>query len=289
MVKTVKSPLFNEIPSKLTEKQFNEFFLRHLSCPKKGPKGKISFFKTFNYILYFLYTGCQWKSLPIDKCEDGSPEIHYTRVFCKFKDWNKDGSLVNSFESSVLLLKKNDLLETSVLHGDGTSTVAKKGGDNLGFNGHKHHKGEKTVAITDRKGNIISPFVTAPGNRNEMILLDESLRHLKRIAKTIDLDLRGIIMSLDSGYDSIRNRKLIFNRGMIPNIKAKNYKRNSPKRGRKRIYNDEIFQERFRTVETTFAWEDKFKRLLMRFERKSCNFFGLKMIAYTLINLRHFC
>lgn len=136
---------------------------------------------------------------------------------------------------------------------------------------------------------MISPFVSAPGNRNEIILLEDSLIHLKRVAKIIDLDLRGIVMSLDSGYDSVRNRKLIFNRGMIPNIKAKNYKRKSPKRGRKRIYDDEIFQERFRTVETTFAWEDKFKRLLMRFERKSVNFFGLKMLAYTLINLRHFC
>ena len=227
--------------------------------------------------------------MPIDRREDGSPEIHYTRVFCRFQSWNTDGSLVKGFEASVLLLKKSDLLETSVLHGDGTCNVAKKGGDNLGFNGHKHHKGEKTVAITDRNGNIISPFVTAPGNRNEIILLEDSLVHLKRVAKIIDLDLRGIIMSLDSGYDSVRNRKLIFNRGMIPNIKAKNYKRNSPKRGRKRIYNDEIFQERFRTVETTFAWEDKFKRLLIRFERKSSNFFGLKMITYALINLRHFC
>lgn len=136
---------------------------------------------------------------------------------------------------------------------------------------------------------MISPFVSAPGNRNEIILLEDSLVHLKRVAKIIDLDLRGIVMSLDSGYDSVRNRKLIFNRGMIPNIKAKNYKRKSLKRGRKRIYSDEIFQERFRTVETTFAWEDKFKRLLMRFERKSINFFGLKMLAYTLINLRHFC
>lgn len=131
--------------------------------------------------------------------------------------------------------------------------------------------------------------MTAPGNRNEVILLKDSLTHLKRICKLIDLDLSGIVMSLDSGYDSVSNRKLIFNRGMIPNIKAKNYKRNSPKRGRKRIYSEEIFRERFQTIETTFAWEDKFKRLLIRFERKSINHFSLKMLAYTLINLRHFC
>ena len=30
-----------------------------------------------------------------------------------------------------------------------------------------------------------------------------------------------------------------------------------------------IFQERFSTIERVFAWEDKFKRLLLRFERIS--------------------
>jgi hypothetical protein len=42
-------------------------------------------------------------------------------------------------------------------------------------------------------------------------------------------------------------------------------------------------------VESTFAWEDKFKRLLLRFEFKQQRHYGMKLMAYTLINLRHFC
>ena len=42
-------------------------------------------------------------------------------------------------------------------------------------------------------------------------------------------------------------------------------------------------------VERTFAWEDKFKRLLLRFEFKQQRHYGMKLMAYTLINLRHFC
>jgi hypothetical protein len=34
---------------------------------------------------------------------------------------------------SVCKLHKDQLLDTSVVHGDGTTTAAKKGGDNLGF------------------------------------------------------------------------------------------------------------------------------------------------------------
>jgi len=38
-------------------------------------------------------------------------------------------------------------------------------------------------------------------------------------------------------------------------------------------------------VERTFAWEDKFKRLLLRFEFKQQRHYGMKLMAYTLINL----
>jgi len=37
------------------------------------------------------------------------------------------------------------------------------------------------------------------------------------------------------------------------------------------------------------AWEDKFKRLLLRFESIQQRHYGMKLMAYTLVNLRHFC
>src|SRR4029450_7200363 len=41
--------------------------------------------------------------------------------------------------------------------------------------------------------------------------------------------------------------------------------------------------------ERTFAWEEKLKRLLLRFERSQQRHYGMKLLAYTLINLRGFC
>jgi hypothetical protein len=38
-----------------------------------------------------------------------------------------------------------------------------------------------------------------------------------------------------------------------------------------------------------FSWEDKFKRLLLRFEYHSIHHYAMKLMAYTMINLRHFC
>jgi len=42
-------------------------------------------------------------------------------------------------------------------------------------------------------------------------------------------------------------------------------------------------------IERVFAWEDKFRRVLIRFERISSVHYALKTLAYTMINLRHFC
>lgn len=285
-----KLKCLRHIPVQLTLLQFNEFILKYLPKPKRGPLCKISFFKIFNYILKFLYTGCQWLSLPIDlDPKTGKPEIHYTRIFRIFQYWLKKDVFEKIFENSVVCLHLKGLLDLSILHGDGTSSMAKKGGDCLGFSGHKHFKGEKTVAFVDRNCNVISPFTKAPGNRHESPLFPNAFSHLKRIFKIIGKSLNGLIASLDSAYDSATNRKMIFNAGMIPNIKENPRNRKKTKRGRKRVYDDGVFQERFETVERAFAWEDKFKRLLIRFERISLHHFGLKLIAYTMINLRHFC
>ena len=43
-----------------------------------------------------------------------------------------------------LKLHEANLLDATVIHGDGTTPSAKKGGDNIGSSGHKKVKGDKT-------------------------------------------------------------------------------------------------------------------------------------------------
>ena len=134
------------------------------------------------------------------------------------------------------MLKDNDLLDVSVLHGDGTTSPAKKGGEEVSYSGHKHFKGQKVVAFVDRNCNVISPFTSAAGNRHESKLFNHAFDSLKRVMKDIGLGLKGITASLDSAYDSKANRKRIFNSGMKPNIKENQRNRKNTKRGRKRIF-----------------------------------------------------
>src|SRR5215475_10925212 len=76
--------------------------------------------------------------------------------------WADDGSLEHAFIASVGHLADQKHLDLSVLHGDGTNTVAKKGGDGLGYSGYKHQKGDKVMAITDNNGYVVSPLPIAP-------------------------------------------------------------------------------------------------------------------------------
>ena len=219
----------------------------------------------------------------------GRREIHHVRIWRTFRRWVSDGCFNAIFEGSVLTLHQAELLDVSIIHGDGTTTAAKRGGDNIGFNGHKKIKGDKVVAFCDRNCNVIAPFISAPGNLSESPLLRDALPEVTRIAGSIALDLRGPIVSLDGVYDCSRNRKAIFNRGMVPNINPNPRNRQSTKRGRKPFFDAAIFKERFNTIERVFGWEDKFRHLLLRFERLSELHYAFKSLAYAMINLRHFC
>ena len=129
------------IPVQVSAQEFAAFILPHLSLPKRGPQCKIGYHKPFHYLLKVLYTGMQWQELPIDKSPQGKAELHYTGVFKLFARWAKDGSLERAFLASVKHLDEAKKLDLSLLHGDGSNTVAKKGARALA-----------TVATNPRRG-----------------------------------------------------------------------------------------------------------------------------------------
>jgi transposase len=132
---TTAKPATTPIPVQLSETEFTAFIFPHLSMPKRGPKCKLGYHRVFNLILWILYTGMQWKCLPVPQDPNGKPVIHYTTVYKVFARWADDGSLWQAFTASVAHLAAEQKLDLRVLHGDGTNTVAKKGGMGLGTRG----------------------------------------------------------------------------------------------------------------------------------------------------------
>ena len=114
--------VYHWIPTKVSRKDFNPYVDPYLKRPKTGPKPKLSLYKIFNDILYVLHTGIQW-----DQLKTKRNERHDTNVYKWHHRWSQNGSYQVLFEASILHLHQADHLDTSVLHGDGSNTVVKKG------------------------------------------------------------------------------------------------------------------------------------------------------------------
>lgn len=114
---------YNTLPKKVGRADFNKYVAPNLSHSARGPKSKISRYKIFNYILYVLHTGIQWQQLKTYK-----NEIHWSNIYKWHNRWSKDGSYENLLAASVKHLDRMGRLDLSILHGDGSNTVAKKGG-----------------------------------------------------------------------------------------------------------------------------------------------------------------
>ncbi|MBI4837484.1 MAG: transposase [Candidatus Portnoybacteria bacterium] len=118
----------------------------------------------------------------------------------------------------------------------------------MGYSGHKHQKGLKELTIADNNGIVIAPLVVRPVNKHDCILLPESVDELADFASLIGMDLTGSYLTLDSGFYSGYNHRLILSKGVIPVIK--------PNRGatkdEKKIeamyenFNEQIYKQRFK-------------------------------------------
>lgn len=129
------------IPEKISRRDFNKYIALHLSHGKRGPKPKISYYKIFNYILYVLHTGCQWKRMPIKR-----NEISWNAVYKKYLNWCKRGSFENLLIESVINLNDYGKLDLSIVHGDGSNTVAKKGVKELDIQDTNIRKAKKSLS-----------------------------------------------------------------------------------------------------------------------------------------------
>lgn len=103
------------------------------------------------------------------------------------------------------------------------------------------------------------------------------------------MDIKNSYLTLDSGFDDKSNYFNISRHGLKPVIKP------NPRgtKDREKIYarlddfNEKIYKERYR-IERTFAWQDKYRRLVIRYEKLECTRNGFKYLAYSMINFRSF-
>lgn len=164
-----------------------------------------------------------------------------------------------------------------------------KRGEGVGYSGHKHQRGEKILTIVDNHGHIVAPIVVRSVNVHDTVLFPESFDGLLETADMLSLDIRGSAVTLDSGFDSETNQELIRSYGLIPVIKPNH---RGTKNTEKREERDEAFQEveemykERHNVERSYAWEDTYRKLVIRYEKLQCTFLGFRYLAYSMMNFR---
>lgn len=211
-------------------------------------------------------------------------EISYSAVYLHFSRWSHDGSLKKIWQQSILTIQQD--LNLSELNLDGTHSLAKKGGQSVAYQRRKKGKTSNILPIMDGNGYVVASTGIIAGNHNDAYNLKPHLQTAFKEMKRLGLTIHGAYFNADMGFDTREARKTCFNHGLIPNIPENPRNRKQTKRGRKRLFNAEVYRRRF-CAERTFAWVDKFKRLLIRFERYDACFLGAHYIAFTMINLRH--
>lgn len=122
-------------------------------------------------------------------------------------------------------------------------------------------------------------------NNHDCVVLPEGLDNLSDIADLIGLDLENSYITLDSGFDSSYNKRLIRAMKMTPVIKPnKRSEQNQEKINKMYEYfNETIYNERYK-IERCFAWQDTYRKLVIRYEKLECTHSGFKCLAYSLIN-----
>ena len=211
-------------------------------------------------------------------------EISYSAVYLHFACWSRDGSFQRVWQQSLLTIR--DDLDLSELNLDGGHCVAKKGGESVAYQGRKKAKTCNILPIMDKGGYIVASTGIIAGQHHDAFHLKAHLQSAFIQMQRHGLVINGAIFNVDMAFDTREARKTCFNHGLIPNIPENPRNRQQTKRGRKRLFNAQVYADRF-CAERTFAWVDKFKRLLIRFERYDACFLGAHYLAFALINLRH--
>jgi len=211
-------------------------------------------------------------------------EISWQAVYYHFQKWSADGSLERVWQKSIQTI--DDELDLSYVNLDGSHALAKKGGESVAYQYRKRAKTSNILPMTDAKGMIVACTGVVAGNRHDAFNLKPHLQSAFKTMKRLGLCLTGSFFNADSAFDTREARKTCFNHGLIPNIDENSRNRKTTKRGRKRLFNATIYKQRFGS-ERSFAWIDKFRALMIRFDRKDAHFLGGHHIAFAMINLRH--
>ena len=241
---------------------------------KRNPKGgrpREPSRKMMTAIFYVLRTGCQWNGLP--RSLGASSTVHD-----RFQEWQEAGVFVEMWRMGLVEYDREVGIDWEWQSMDGAMTKAPLGGDATGPNPTDRGKsGTKRSLLTDGYGIPLGLSVDG-ANRHDKKMAERTIESIviERPQPSSDNPQN---MLLDKGYDYSDIRQLVKDYGYTGHIKA---------RGEEIQEKKEIpgYRARRWVVERTHSWMNRFRRLLIRWEKKVENYVAMLHFACAWITFR---
>jgi len=264
----------------LSEDSINKWIVPQLSIGKRGPQVHVPVSKLVGAILYKLKTGCQWRLLPVKELL-GEGGLGWQGVYYHFHRWAADGSLRRVWVN--LLRQKRRLLSLCSVQLDGSQTLCKNGGECIGFQGRKAARTCNSLFLSDDTGTLLACSGPVAGNHHDLFEIERVFGELADLLQEAGLEVEGLFLNADAGFDSEEFRRLCSSLRIEANI-AFNFRNGT--HAAEYVYFDEQLYKRRNVVEQAQAWLDSFKALLIRFETKASNWIALHFLAFTVLFIR---
>ncbi|MGI0068264.1 MAG: IS5 family transposase [Thermoplasmata archaeon] len=219
--------------------------------------------------IYFLtVTGIQWCALP--RCFGPKSTVHG-----RFQEWVHTGVFRRLWKRGLLLYDEEVGINWTWQSMDGAMSKAPLGGEATGPNPtDRAKKGTKRSLQTDGAGVIIG-LAVAGANRNDHKMAEATLesRPLRPPMGTSQH------MCMDKGYDYPETREILEAYDFVAHIRSRGEEKKQMERNRKR-------KARRWVVERAISWMNRFRRLLIRWEKKLENYLALAEFVCSVVAYR---
>lgn len=240
-------------------------------APGAGRKPRYSNRLYFSAIVYVLRTGIIWNALPREKFEG----ITSQAVHKKFMIWARAGFFPDIWKAGLFEYDELRGIDWEWQSADGTMSKAPLAREAVGPNPTDRGKnGSKRSLLVDGNGVPLSIVVTG-ANRHDCMVLGELLR--KRVSPRPNEGGSVPVQNLclDAGYTG--KAEIVAKNGMIPHIR--------PRGEEKKMIELEGFKPRRWIVEVAHSWFNRFRKILVRFEKTRVAYEGLVFLAAAMITL----
>jgi transposase len=267
----------------LSKDKIERWIVPHLSKGSRGAKVGVELWRIVAAILYRLKSGCQWRMLPVEQFFTSKAKLSRSGVYHHYREWVRDGSFKTVW---IELLKANhQLLDLSSMQLDGSHTAAKNGGEHIGYQRRKAARTTNALFLSDNQGLPLAVATSQSGNHHDLHDIEQLFEELCKVLQEADVDLSGVFMNADSGFDAQKLREKCSEKQIEANIDI-NERNNKEQLPDKYVYFDELLYKRRFVIERMNAWIDSFKALLIRFETTTKAWMALHFLAFAVILCR---